>query len=95
MDATAEAGFGERTGLWQGIAARDVDGDGDIDYIVTNLGLNTRYQASSSAPFLCYYDQLTNNTRFLIPRWVRVSGLASWGWSRIARRLVGRPDGAC
>ena len=32
-------------------------------------------------------NRLTNNTRFLIPRWVRVHGLASWGWSRIARRL--------
>jgi hypothetical protein len=31
---------------------------------------------------------LTNNTRFLIPRWVRVPGLASWGWSRVARRLL-------
>jgi hypothetical protein len=33
-------------------------------------------------------SQLTNNTRFLIPRWVRVPGLASWGWSRVARRLM-------
>jgi len=33
-------------------------------------------------------SQLTNNTRFLIPRWVRVPGLASWGWSRVRRRLV-------
>ena len=24
-------------------------------------------------------NRLTNNTRFLIPRWVRVRGLASWG----------------
>jgi hypothetical protein len=32
--------------------------------------------------------RLTNNSRFLIPRWVRVAGLASWGWSRIARRLA-------
>ena len=32
--------------------------------------------------------RLTNNTRFLIPRWVRVAGLASWGWSRVRRRLV-------
>lgn len=31
---------------------------------------------------------LTNNTRLLIPHWVRVPGLASWGWSRIARRLA-------
>lgn len=33
-------------------------------------------------------SRLTNNTRFLIPRWVRVAGLASWGWSRVSRRLV-------
>jgi hypothetical protein len=32
--------------------------------------------------------RLTNNTRFLIPRWVQVRGLASWGWSRVSRRLV-------
>lgn len=32
--------------------------------------------------------RLANNTRFLIPRWVRVPGLASWGWSRLRRRLV-------
>lgn len=32
--------------------------------------------------------RLTNNTRFLIPRWVRVAGLASWGWARVSRRLV-------
>jgi hypothetical protein len=31
---------------------------------------------------------LTNNTRFLIPSWVRVAGLASWGWARVSRRLV-------
>lgn len=32
--------------------------------------------------------RLTNNTRFLVPPWVRVPGLASWGWSRVSRRLV-------
>lgn len=32
--------------------------------------------------------QLTNNTRFLIPSWVRVKGLASWGWARVRGRLA-------
>lgn len=32
--------------------------------------------------------KLTNNTRFLIPPWVRVPGLASWGWAQVSRRLV-------
>lgn len=31
---------------------------------------------------------LTNNTRFLIPEWVQVPGLASWGWARVSRRLA-------
>jgi len=33
--------------------------------------------------------RVTNNTRFLIPSWIRVPGLASWGWARVRRRLVG------
>jgi hypothetical protein len=33
-------------------------------------------------------SRITNNTRFLIPSWVKVPGLASWGWSRVSRRLV-------
>ena len=42
-------------GWWNGIAAGDVDGDGDIDYAVTNYGLNTKYKASESKPALLYY----------------------------------------
>ena len=32
-------------------------------------------------------QKITNNTRVLIPQWVRVDGLASWGWARVRRRL--------
>lgn len=32
-------------------------------------------------------SRLTNNTRFLVPPWVRIPGLASWGWARVQRRL--------
>ena len=45
------------------------------------IGWNDRERAAG-------LQRLTNNTRFLIPRWVRVHGLASWGWSRVSRRLV-------
>ena len=45
------------------------------------IGWNDRQRARG-------LSRLTNNTRFLIPRWVRVPGLASWGWSRVRRRLV-------
>ncbi len=45
------------------------------------IGWNDRQRARG-------LSRLTNNTRFLIPRWVRVCGLASWGWSRVRGRLV-------
>ncbi|MGK0185127.1 MAG: hypothetical protein ACI9R3_000902 [Verrucomicrobiales bacterium] len=54
-DATEAFGLSGLLGWWNGIAAGDVDGDGDIDYAVTNYGLNTKYSASESKPTLIYY----------------------------------------
>jgi hypothetical protein len=55
VDRTAETGLGEKLGWWNGIAGRDLDLDGDIDYVVTNQGLNTTYHASDEKPELLYY----------------------------------------
>ena len=55
VDWTKQAGLAERLGWWNGIAGGDVDGDGDIDYVVTNFGLNTKYHPSSEKPARIYY----------------------------------------
>ncbi|MEO6995554.1 MAG: FG-GAP-like repeat-containing protein [Lacunisphaera sp.] len=54
-EATDAAGLSARTGWWNSIEAADVNNDGNMDYIVGNVGLNTPYQASPAAPARLYY----------------------------------------
>ena len=58
---TEEAGLANTSGWWNSIAAGDFDGDGDMDYIAGNLGLNSRYQASLSEPVSLYAKDYDNN----------------------------------
>lgn len=48
------------TGWYNSIVAADFDQDGDIDYVVGNLGLNNRFKASHETPVTIYahdFDQ--------------------------------------
>lgn len=57
--ATEKAGLSERTGWWNSITSLDVDLDGDMDYAVTNVGLNTKYGApTKKKPSLIYYGDM-------------------------------------
>ena len=40
-----------------------MDGDGDVDYVVTNFGLNTKYHASPAKPTLLYYGDFEKTGR--------------------------------
>jgi hypothetical protein len=57
-DRTAESGTGKLLGWWNGITGRDIDGDSDIDYVVTNFGLNTKYHATPEKPASLYYGDV-------------------------------------
>jgi hypothetical protein len=49
------------TGLWSAIKAADLDNDGDVDFVVGNLGLNTQMKASETQPILLYYSDFDQN----------------------------------
>jgi hypothetical protein len=54
-DATESSKLASLTGWWNGITAADVDEDGDVDYIATNFGVNSRYQPSEKQPARLFY----------------------------------------
>jgi hypothetical protein len=56
VDWTEKAGFAAAgTGWWNSIAAADFNGDGRLDYVVGNVGLNTQYHADAQHPALLFY----------------------------------------
>ena len=54
-------GLQNTRGLWWSITARDLDNDGDDDYIVGNLGLNNKFKATKEHPFKVYANDFDNN----------------------------------
>jgi len=60
-EATEAAGFAAHTGWWNSLNAADLNGDGAIDYVAGNVGLNTKYHASPDHPVGIYYADIEGN----------------------------------
>ena len=63
VDATKIAGLSDLKGWWTGLVGADFDGDGDIDYAVGNMGLNTKYKVSRKKPYVAYYGSFDSSGR--------------------------------
>jgi len=65
VDRTTGAGLDgsglDSHGWWTGIDGRDIDNDGDIDYVATNLGRNSTYDASLESPELIFFGDFDNS----------------------------------
>ncbi|QJW91007.1 VCBS repeat-containing protein [Spirosoma taeanense] len=55
------AGEQPQSGLWNSLTGADFDRDGDIDYLVGNLGQNTRYRVSADQPLRLYAKDFDGN----------------------------------
>ena len=58
---TQNLGLEKTNGWWNCISAADFDKDGDTDYVLGNLGLNSKNKATLNEPFEVYSTDFDNN----------------------------------
>lgn len=63
-DVSAEAGLEQTNGFWNCIKPADLDGDGDMDFVIGNHGTNSMLKASRSKPMNMYANDFDNNGTF-------------------------------
>jgi hypothetical protein len=62
-DISASLGVEDSRGWWFSIEEGDFDKDGDMDYIVGNLGLNYKYKANENETFDIYFSDFDKNSK--------------------------------
>lgn len=60
VDQTQQANLANHTGWWTSLTPADLDNDGDIDFVVGNHGMNTKYKADTKHPATLYYADFDN-----------------------------------
>jgi hypothetical protein len=61
LERTDTPGLEKSDGWWNRIVAGDFTGDGRVDFVVGNLGLNTRFRASEKEPTTMYVKDFDGN----------------------------------
>ncbi|MCP9756517.1 RNA-binding protein [Lacihabitans sp. CCS-44] len=54
-------GLAEEKGFWNGLASGDFDNDGDIDFVVGNLGTNTKFRKEINGKLKMYVKDFDKN----------------------------------
>jgi enediyne biosynthesis protein E4 len=54
-------GLDKTAGWWNTIHMKDLDGDGDSDFVLGNLGLNTKFKAGQDSPLTLYVNDFDQN----------------------------------
>jgi hypothetical protein len=64
VSASVKNSLGQFSGFWQTVAAADFDKDGDMDYLLGNLGTNTKLQKKPNDVLKMYAGDLDKNDTF-------------------------------
>lgn len=60
-DESERSGLSDTEGWWHTIIAKDLNGDGNVDFVLGNHGLNSRFKASSKQPITMYVNDFDMN----------------------------------
>jgi len=60
-DVSARAGLTGLSGMWSSITPADMNGDGRIDFILGNCGINNQFKASATQPMTLYVADFDGN----------------------------------
>lgn len=60
-DKSAQFGLSGTSGFWHSIVAKDLNGDGKIDFVLGNRGLNSHFRASHEKPMSMYVNDFDLN----------------------------------
>lgn len=61
LNSTSDYGLAETHGWWNSIEVADFDNDGKLDFVVGNLGLNSRIRVSKDKPLTMYLGDFDSN----------------------------------
>lgn len=63
LEETEERGLAAYTGWWNALALEDLNGDGRLDIVAGNVGLNTKYHASMDEPTVAIVGDFNDELR--------------------------------
>ena len=90
VDRTAEAGLAETEGWWNVIKALDADDDGNTDFVVGNLGMNSSLRTDAEGPVRLYLGDFDGDGRTepILTRYRNGTSYPVAGRDRLAEQLT-------